>query len=231
MAEWLDATNYALRSTDEDSPALTSDEGAYWLNTLNRKISELFTNSRVLFDSTWEVKDLGTVTASATPTYPVQDDSLTPVPYPLIAPSDKVLIVTLDGNKRYYDLVKPRERSDNTRYFYLSGVNPQVLHCTNEITADEDIVGGTLYLPGYYLPAELTSETDDIPVPDPYWAVMSVAAELAFNDLTYEDKSEGLNTKANNLYMQMVRTNRRGTHGEPRTTPYKNYRIRSTEVS
>lgn len=223
VAQWLTATNYALRSTDDDTPDITSDDGVYWLNTLNRKINELYRNSRVLFDSTWEVKSLGAITATATPTFNCDAT--------LIAPSDHIFAVDSNSKKVYYPLIKPRERATTGRQFYLSGVNPQVLTCTNEITADEDIVGGTLYLPGYYMPADLTDATDDIPVPDPYWCVMAVAAEIAFNDITYEDKAEGLNTKANNLYMQMVRANRRGTYGDPKTIPYSTYRIKNTEVN
>ena len=80
------------------------------------------------------------------------------------------------------------------------------------------------------MPADVSLETDELPLPDPYWGVMAVAAEVAFGDITYEDRSEGLNTKANNLYMQMVRNNRRGTYNNPKKAPVNVYHIRGTEV-
>jgi hypothetical protein len=41
------------------------------------------------------------------------------------------------------------------------------------------------------MPADVSLEDDDLPLPDPYWGVMAVAAEVAFNDIVYEDKAEG----------------------------------------
>jgi hypothetical protein len=231
VAEWLVATNYILRNTEGDAPIFGTEESNYWLGLLNLKINELYRNSRVLFDTTWDIKSLGTIIASATPTYLIQDDSLTPVEYRLIAPSDEAYIITTDDQKVSVQLIKPRQRTDHNRKAYIAGVNPQTLYFTNEIKAGENIVGGELFLPGYYMPDALDSTTDELPLPDPYWGVMSVAAEIAFGDIIYEDKAEGLNTKANNLYSQMVRANRRGTYRNPKQIPYNNYRIRDTEVS
>jgi hypothetical protein len=223
VSEFLTHVNLALRGTDDDAPTFGTDEANYWVATLNRKKDELYRNSRVLWDATWSVDSLGVVTASATPTYNCETE--------LIAPSDKAFIVDTNSQKVYYDLIKPRERKDNKREVYLAGVNPQILYFTNEIEAGEDIVGGTLYLPGYYMPADVSLEDDDLPLPDPYWGVMAVAAEVAFNDIVYEDKAEGLNAKANALYMQMVRNNRRGTYNNPRVTSHNHYRIRSAEIN
>lgn len=224
VSEFLTHVNYALRGIDDDTPTVGGEEANYWLETLNRKKNELYEDVNVLFDATWEVKSLGAISASATPTFNTDTT--------LIAPSDEVYALDTNSQKIYYDIIKPRERSKTGRAFYLSGMNPQVLSCTNEIQASEDIVGGTLHLPGYYMPADVdTSDgTDTIPLPDPFWGVMATAAEIAFNDITYEDRSEGLNTKANDLYMKMTRKNRRGTYGNPKKTPIRGYRIRNTEV-
>jgi len=74
---------------------------------------------------------------------------------------------------------------------------------------------------------EMTDLADTIPVEDPYWLVYAVASELAFNDLTYEDKAPALNAKANSLYRMMVRNKRRTTTVGPRTIPTNVYRIGS----
>lgn len=223
VESFLTQVSYALRGLDDEAPTFGTEEATYWLSLLNRKKDELYRNSKVLFDATWELKSLGAISASATPTY--NCDST------LIAPSDYVYAIDTNSQKVYYELIRPKERPNTGRQFYLAGVNPQVLYCTNEITASEDIVGGTLYLPGYYLPADLTASSDNLPLPDPYWGVLAVAAEVAFNDIVYEDRAEALNQKANNLYMQMIRANRRGTYNNPKTIPHNHYRIKSTEVN
>lgn len=223
VSEFLTHVNYALRGTDDDSPTISTEESDYWLETLNRKKNELFQDTKVLFDETWEVKSLGAISASATPSYNTNST--------LIAPSDYVYAIDTNSNKVYYKLVKPRERPTTGRAFYLAGMNPQVLYCSNEILSTEDIVGGTLYLPGYYMPADvdITDVSDTIPLPDPYWGVLAVAAEIAGSDITYEDKEQNLNAKANNLYMKMIRKNRRGTYGDAKKPPIETYRIPNTE--
>lgn len=148
-----------------------------------------------------------------------------------IAPANRVKITTTDSDDVYYDFVKPRENYSAIRRAYVAGVNPQILTFTSAITSTENIVGGTLYVPGYYMPEDVSAATDELPLPDPYWGVMAVAAEIAFGDITYEDKVEGLQTKANALYSQMVRNNRRNTYGYPYTLPRNVNRIRGTEVN
>jgi hypothetical protein len=227
VSEFLEYTNDALRGTDEDAPTIGTDEANLWLRTLNRKKNELYRNAKVLWDETWAIQSLGAITASATPSYNTDVD--------LIAPSDHVYAVDTNSNKIYYDLVKPRERPKTGRQFYLAGMNPQVLYCSNEIEATEDIVGGTLHLPGYYMPADINTATETgttvIPFADPYYAVMAVASEIAFNDITFEDKSADLAGKAQFLYMQMIRNNRRNTYGNARPVARSVNRIRGTEVN
>lgn len=229
VSEWLWHVNDALRGTDEDAPNLGTAEANNWLRTLNRKKDELYQNTKILWNETWQEKSLGTVTASATPSYGT-DTTTT-----LIAPSDRVRILDTNSQNVYYDIIKPKERPVNGRAFYVAGMNPQTLKCTNAIGATEDIVGGTLYLPGYYMPADIDVSTEDgtstIPFLDPYYAVMAVASEIAFNDMTFEDKSADLAGKANYLYMQMVRKNRKNTYGSDKPIPTRVNRIRNTEVN
>lgn len=227
VTTFLTQVSYALRGVDEEAPNIGTDDANYWLETLNRKKNELYENTRVLWNETWGVESLGVISASATPSFNVANN--------LIAPSDELYAVDSNSKKVYYDFAKPKERNNtSTRKFYLAGMNPQVLYCTNEIEASEDIVTGTLYLPGYYMPADIDVSTEDgtttIPFLDPYYAVMAVASEIAFGDITFEDKAPDLAGKANYLYMQMVRKNRRNTYGNTRKIPTSVNRIRNTET-
>lgn len=148
----------------------------------------------------------------------------------LLGLSDKVYVLDTDGVKHYLDLVHPQENNYSTQQVYLSGGNPQLLSFTQDIEADDPLVGGTLVMPGYYMPADVSSDTDLLPVPDPNWLVMSTASEIAFTDIVYEDRAEALNSRANALWKAMVATNRRATYGDTRKTPYSVKRITDTKV-
>jgi hypothetical protein len=144
------------------------------------------------------------------------------VPRTLISPSDQVRIIPTTGSDIYYDLDPPQERSKTStlQEVYLSGRNPQTMTFAYAIASTDQIVGGTLYLPGYYRPVDLdaTLATDLVLVDDPNWLAMAVAAEVAFNDITYEDKYADLAGKASVLYKNMSRRNRKGTYKTPRVS-------------
>ena len=142
--------------------------------------------------------------------------------------SDHIVITKTDGNEVYVQLTKPPGRSTGTRNAYIHDENPQVLTFSTDIESTESIVGGQLSIPGYYNAPDMTAETDVLPFPDPNFAVLQVAHEIAFNDITYEDKSGDLLAKANYLHRQMVKKNRRGTYGRPSRVPRNNYRIGSS---
>jgi hypothetical protein len=148
----------------------------------------------------------------------------------LLGASDKIYVLDTSSNKVYLDLIHPQERDYSTQQVHLSGVNPQILTFTEDIVSGESIDGGSLVVPGYYLPADLTTGTDLLPVPDPNWLATATAAEIAFGDIIYEDKAEILNQRANALWKAMVATNRRATYGSSRKTPYSVKRITDTKV-
>lgn len=206
----ITAINYELRGTDEDAPAEGSDEWNYWLYFLNKKKNELYRDVKKNWPETFETRSIGTITASATPSYNIPAD--------FIAPSgdeDGIGAYVINGTTRHdLTLVKPHQIEKSNRLVYISGINPQVLKFADEITATDQLVGGTLYIPGYYLPADLVDGTDDLVFPDPYWGAIATAAEVAYNDVTYEDKAEGLNNKANNLYKLMEENSLNGFHGK-----------------
>jgi len=147
----------------------------------------------------------------------------------LLGASDKVYVLDTSNNKVFLDLVHPQERDYQNQQVYLSGGNPETLTFTSDI--DSSLDGGTLVIPGYYMPADLTTSTDLLPVPDPNWLVFATASELAFGDIIYEDKAEILNSRANALWKAMVIRNRRGVYGQPRKTPYNVKRITDTRVN
>lgn len=140
-------------------------------------------------------------------------------------PSDEAFVVT-STQSLCYDIGKAPERSRYYNEVYIAGNHPQVLGFYGTNQPPTAAIGGTLKVPGYYSPADLADVSDVIPVDDPYWLVYAVASELAFNDLTYEDKYNDLNVKANNLYAQMSSNNRRGTNDNPRVAQTNVQRIR-----
>jgi hypothetical protein len=211
VSQFYTHVNYALRGTDDDAPNHGTEEALQWIATLNRKKNELYEDVTKTWGATYAEQSLGNITASANPSFAL--------PANFIAPSNSVYIIQTDGQRVDIDFIKPKERTSSRRVF-VAGLDPQTLYFTTAITAGESIVGGELFIQGYFMPADVEDETDTIPLPDPYWGVMSVASEVASNDLSYEDKEAGLNAKANNLYRQMVRKNKRGTFGDPRITPY-----------
>jgi hypothetical protein len=211
VSAFMTGVNDALRGTDDNAPTANSTDWDYWLRILNRKKNELYSDVTKSWHNTFEVREIGTVSASEEPSFDLDDDFL--------GASDYFYIITTAGDRVEYNLVKPQERSRLHREGYIAGMNPEALFITNEISATEDIVGGAVHLPGYWLPADLTRATDTLPFTMPDWAVLAVAAEVAANDITYEDKEENLNAKANNLYGLMVSKNHRGTYKNPRVAP------------
>jgi hypothetical protein len=221
VSEAIAKINYALRGLDDSAPESGSDEWNYWLSVLNTKKDELYKNAKLNLTDTFDVREVGTITASAAPEYTLDDD--------FIAPSDSIYCVDDDDRRTDFTLIAPKERNPRVREVFIAGVNPKTLYFTNEILSTDNIVGATLNVPGYYLPEDMTTASDDLPFSDPYWAVFATAAEIAFNDLVYEDKAPDLQTKANNLWEQLVSTNRTITYGNTRKVPTRVQRIMGTD--
>lgn len=144
----------------------------------------------------------------------------------LLDPSDQAVVVTTTGDL-YFVIGKPQERKRYYNEVYLSSRNPEKLIFPDGIssTINANLIGGTLKVPGYYAPADMAAAADIVSVDDPYWLVYAVASELAFNDITYSDKTPDLNAKANNLWSGMVAANRRGTNNNPRVAQTNVQRI------
>lgn len=204
----LTQINAAYRGTDDDAPADGTPDFDLWLATANRKQNEWARDGKNTWQSLFEIREVGTV-AAGTQVYDLDEE--------IILPANKVIVTTTGDQVLEYTISKPQERQRFLRSAYISGRDPQTLTFYDTITSDSQIDGGTISIAAYFVPEDLTSVSDVVSVDDPYWLVYAVASELAFNDLTYEDKYQDLNVKANNLWRQMSQNNRRGTSDFPRT--------------
>lgn len=147
-----------------------------------------------------------------------------------LIPSDMAYVTDTDDVRHYLTIIAPQERSTLTQQVYLSGETPECLTFTSTIESTDAMVGGVLTVPAYYSPVALDDDDDIVPLPLPQWGVMAVASEIAFADITFEDKAPDLQAKANALYAQMSARNRKGTYGNPRKSAYNVPKIRGTDV-
>jgi len=212
VSEALSKINYELRGTDDDAPDFGDEDATYWLSILNKKKNELFQDVSKNWQESFDIKNVGTIAVSATPSFTLEASFLAP------AGTDEGsdLYVVNDSQVTDIELVRAHERSLKRRQAYIAGIHPlKKLYLSKPVVTGEQIVGGTLYLPGYWMPADLDAADDVLPFPDPYWAVVAVAAFVASNDIVYEDKAADLNASANNLYRLMVAKSQRGTTRNP----------------
>lgn len=223
----LTKISYALRALDDDAPSVGTDEGDYWISVLNSKKDELYRDQKQNWSTNFTVLNVGTISASASLSFDLPDEFIGVAGdnYDDINGSDAYVLK--NGQRTNLKIIKPSRRTD-AQALYISSFNPQTITFTQEITASDPLVGGTLYLPAYVVPDDVTSENDVLPVPDPDWLVTATAAELAFSDIIYEDKAEALNAKANNLYRMMVANNRRLSQGGVNRMTYQVPKIRSS---
>lgn len=221
VSEFLEHVNYALRATDDVAPSIDSEEGVYWIATANRKKNELYGDITKRWSAGFATLDLGEISAGAAPSFNLSSEFLTQAGEPYV--------IQTNGHRKTLDLVKPYEQNHYLQQVYISGASPQVLTFTQEIDTDDNLVGGTLYLPGYFMPADMTTNTGTVPVDDPYYLVMATASEIAFGDLTYEDKAADLNAKAAALYSQMIKRNMHRGYGNPNVTAYQVPKLRGPE--
>lgn len=208
--------NYELRGLDDVAPSEGSDEANYWLSVANDKKHEWAIDPTENWKSLWLERALAAPIAHGDNTYVVDTD--------LIRPSDQIFI-TVGSRKSWFELTDPEKRQSNSRGVYISGT-PKVLNFNQIITANSTYAGGVITIPGYYEPADMTSFDDTVPVDDPIWLVRAVAAEIAFNDTSYEDKAPDILAKANDSYMKMRAANHKGTATAPRTIPTITRKIR-----
>ena len=213
----LTRINNALRGTDDLAPTVGSAEADYWLSIANQKKDEWARDPLNSWKWLFEERNLVATVASADNTYALDAD--------FIRPSDRIK-VTSGTTELYFDVIDPQTRYDNPSSVYISGQNPPVLNFNGQVTATTAWIGGTITVPGYYVPADMVLATDTVPVYDGNWLAMIVASEVAFNDTSYEDKSPDILGKANSLYQAMKLANVAGTATTPRKIRTSVSRIR-----
>jgi len=120
-------------------------------------------------------------------------------------PSDFLRITKTDGSYFEYPIIKAQQRNILDQAGYIHSLNPK--NITLATTIDSGLDDGVLTVPGYYVPASLTEQTDVVPVDDPNWLVYIVASELARNDAAKDDMYPTLAGMANDLYIRMSNAN------------------------
>lgn len=218
VSEAISRINYAFRGLDDVAPEEGNDEYSLWVDTLNRKKDELYTDTRYRWSNLYAVREVGTVTASSELVFDLDDDFL--------APSAIIYTENADGQRNYFDFIHPEERANFNQSVFIKGQNPQQLVFNEPILSSSQLVGADVFVPAYWLPDDVSSSTDELPFLDANWAIMATAAELAFNDVVYETKAPDLQAKADSLLRAMKARNQKGTYNNPRKTPTNVHRIR-----
>jgi len=67
-----------------------------------------------------------------------------------------VVILKTDGTYTYLEYIQPGARNDVKRGVYISGENPKILTINTTIQSTEDIIGGEIQVPGFYVPDDIS---------------------------------------------------------------------------
>jgi hypothetical protein len=228
LTDLIKNINYNLRGTDDDAPVLGDPDWVYWGTVANRKKNEMYGDTKKKWASSFATKKVGVIAAGIN-TFNLDDSDSANKLSGFIQPAKRAYVLRLDGTRHYIDIVKPQFAHYMQKQVYVSGLNPKVVNLSYSVVLGDADIGGSLYVPGYWLPADmdLTSATATVPCDDPYWLSMASAADVAFNEITYDDKFADLNGKANVLYGQMSHANRAIHAGDVQFTPTRvQHRIR-----
>lgn len=124
---------------------------------------------------------------------------------------DTVRILHTDG-KAYsdYDVVpgddlKMHYSGQNKEYpigNYCAQISSNLVFNHTFISTDAQF-GGTIKVPVFTFPTELSADTDVVPVDDPMWLVIATAAEYIRNDITRSGQYPNLINEANELMDRM----------------------------
>lgn len=214
LLDFIKLVNYNLRGVDDDPPSEGDDDWNHWATLANTKKTTMYRDVKKRWSSSWDDdKEIGTIAVATRPTFNLDSTFL--------LASDHLVVVMPDGREQDLDIVEPQERSVYKFQAFIYGLNPQKLRLSKAIETGSEYIGATLVLPGFYIPADMNIADPNavVPVDDPIWLAMDVAASVAFNDITYEDKFADLKGQANELYKQMEAVNKARPRGNAATTP------------
>lgn len=231
VTEFLTQVNYAYRGTDDDAPQPTDDDGKQWLAMYNRKKHRMYADKTKNWESAYDDKVVGTIVTGAN-IVSLDSANVNGDLSNFITAARKVYVIDSAGQYHYYSVVKVTEIDQRKQQVYFYSRNPVKMAFTKAVLTGDAIIGGAIHVPGYWEPANIDPsaagvENQIIAIDDPYWAVIDVAATLAQNDTTYEDKFPDLKAESNDLWKTMVKSNRRRPHGETQRSKTVAYRIRS----
>lgn len=153
-------------------------------------------------------ESLGTVTATST--YDIPDDYL----FVSDNPGDYVRIDHSDGTNYTNFTVVPA--NELKRYYMGNKATPlnfvcaqigQTLVFDRTFATTDPQYGGTIKTPIYFKAARLVNATDIVPVDDPNWLVLMVAADINRNDVTKQNQYPNLIAEASEAMKRMKENN------------------------
>lgn len=151
-----------------------------------------------LYDPAFQI---GTV--SATDTFDLDDD----IRVISKQQGDFVRIVH-SGSTQYtdYDVIDADKLKDYPYGNYVAQVG-RTLKFNSAFASSSQQYGGTIYVPAYLYPEEISGDNDEVPVDDPNWLALSVAADYVRNDITRKDLRADLVNEANQCMERMKQDN------------------------
>ena len=214
----FDEINQNYRGSDDVAPTEGTTDADSWLIVINQKKDQWATDPFESWSSLFVERNLSATVVAGDDTYALDTD--------FIRVSDRIYVTDTSGNKHHFLVIAPEER-DIKDGVYIVG---HTLYFNGNTPTGTALAGGTITVPGYYLPDDLTAFSDTVPVDDPHWLAKEVAAQLAFNDVSYEDKAPDIQGQANDLYIKMKQANRDSNALSMRTIPTNVQRIRVRHV-
>lgn len=190
-------------------------------------------DEKIQWDSLWTTRTYGPIRAN-TQAYQLDSD--------VFYLSDFVYILRTDGNTDRFQVVHPEQRnrgfqgvgmvgSDNgDPITYLTGSSAGgesnlTLNFEDNFVPGGNMagdIGGAIQVGCYALPDELQNASDSIPVNNPGWLVVRLAAEMARNDPAKEDQFTTLQASADKIYQNMVVGNQGNSFQQPSGPMYVN---------
>jgi hypothetical protein len=198
------------------------------LMVANRLKNNWARDSKVHWDSLFVQRTYGPIIASQQ-AYDLDSD--------VFYLSDFVYVLRTDGNTDRFQVVHPESRnkqfspvgqigSDNgDPITYLTGSNQGgdsnlTLNFQTPFSEMPGDVGGTIQVGCYAQPDDMLSPGDTVPVNDPEWLVMALAAEMARNDPSKQDQYPDILAQATDLYGKMVLDNQGNSYQQPSGPAY-----------
>lgn len=185
----------AYKGKSSKAPSSGTSDYNDVLSLINQKQEEWARDPYVSWRSLYRERESGTI-ISGIQEYELEEDFHRAAEY---------IYVDVDDNREErFPVITPSNANIHNRSVFIVG---RTLYFTDDIKEDDSIVDGTLRVPQYILPEDLSDSRDETAVDDPYWLIESVAAELARNDPAKERHFPNLIAMANDKYQKMKTEN------------------------